>query len=308
MFSLPKGLTGARWWPHFLLTGAMFLFASDVIVGRLAADLDIPPLGLAFWRTAGAAAILTPFVGRELILQRHELWRCRGVLVVLGLTISVIGSAAVYSGLARTTALNGGVVTTAQAAITVILGWLLFRDRIGWRAAAGLVVAAIGVLAILCRGEVATLSAFEPQLGDLLVLIGVTGYALYVVILRRAPHISLFALLCVTSWLGALFNAPLYGWETVTDRAFAYTPETLAVIVWISLFVSIGAIGGISAGAMRVGAQVTGAYSYVRTVFVAALAVAVLGEAIAPFHLAGAALIIVGVLLVNLRRGAVKPD
>lgn len=306
MFTLPTGLTGSRIWPHFLLTGAMFLFASDVIVGRLAADLDIPPLGLAFWRTAGAAIILTPFVGRELLLQRHELWRCRGVLVVIALTISIFGCAAVYSGLAHTTALNGGVVSTAQAAITVLLGWLLFRDKIGWRAAAGLVVAAVGVLVILCRGDVGTLAAFKPQIGDLLMLVGVSGYALYVVILRRAPKVSVFALLCITSWLGAIFNAPLYAWEAMTDRAFAYTAETLAVIIWISFFVSLGAIGGISAGAMRVGAQVTGAYSYVRTLFVAALAVIVLGEAIAPFHIVGAALIIAGVLLVSLRRGSRK--
>jgi len=39
MFSLPKGLAGA-----------MFLIASDLIVARVAGDLDIPPLGLSSWR------------------------------------------------------------------------------------------------------------------------------------------------------------------------------------------------------------------------------------------------------------------
>jgi drug/metabolite transporter (DMT)-like permease len=310
MLPTRTSLTGAPWWPYAVLTFGMFLFASDVIVGRLAAETQVPPLGLAFWRTAGAALVLAPFVAREVFVQRRLLWQHRKVLVLLGLSISVFGGSAVYSGLAQTTALNGGVVTTAQAAIMALLGWLLYGDRVTGRQAAGLVVAAFGVLAIVCRGDIDALLNFTPHAGDLLVLLGVTGYAFYIVNLRRAPPVSVYALLCVTAGIGTLFNAVLYAAEAASGSPLIYTPETVAMIVWISLFVSIGAIGCMTAGALRLGSQIAAGFNYVRTLFTLALAVLLLGETISPYQVAGAALIVVGVVLMTLRqrrRVAVDP-
>lgn len=305
IFERAAGLTRAPWWPYLLLTAGMFLFASDVIAGRLAAGLDVPPFGLSFWRTLGGALVLTPFVAREIWLMRHVLLARWKFFCALGLSISIFGSAAIYAGLARTTALNGGVVTTSQTALTVFLGWVLFRDRISPRQGVGLVVAALGVLAIVCGGDIDALLALRPNVGDLLVFVGVSGYAFYVVVLRRAPAgVSVFGMLCVTSWLGAAFNLPVYLWGEMHGRPMVYSGEVIAMIVWISVFVSVGAIGCLTAGAIRVGAYVAGIFNYVRTLFVAGLAIVVLGEAVALYQVAGVALIVAGIALMMGRRRA----
>ncbi len=298
-----------RWWPYLLLGLGAFFLASDVIVGRSAGLLGLPPLGLGFWRVAGPALLLTPFFATEIYAKRALILRHWYVFALLGLSVSLFGGVSLYLGLSRSTALNAGVVSTAQAALTVFWGWALFRDRITPRQGVGLAVAAAGVLMVVARGDLGALLALRFNLGDLLIFVAITGFAVYAVVLRLTPRgLSLLAMLCVINWFGALFSAPLYAWEIRNATPFPYTPTSLAMIVWLSLFVSIVAIGCLTKGALMLGSYVAGVFNYVRTLFIALLAIAVLGERVATYHLVGVALICAGIYLMTVvrRRGATR--
>lgn len=291
------------WWPYLLMTLGVFFLATDVIVGRLADGRDVPPLGLGFWRAMGPTILLTPFYGRELWVKRTVVRRHWKILAILGVCIAVLGGSAVYLGLSLTTAMNSGVVLTSQSAVMAFLGWLIFRDRINAHQAIGLLIAALGVLVVIARGDVAILLGLQPQIGDLLVFAAVLGYSAYVVLLRITPSaLSPFARLCAVSWFGALFAAPLYIWESVAVEPFPYTTASLAMIAWISVAVSIIAVGCMTLGALAVGSYKSSMFFYVRTVFIAALAILVLGEAIALYHIAGTLLIFAGIYLMTARR------
>ena len=293
------------WWPYFLLTLGVFFLATDVIVGRLAGGVDVPPFGLGFWRVMGPALLLTPFQARALLARRAVVRRHWPILAVLGFCISALGGSAIYLGLGLTSAVNAGVVLASQSAVMAFLGWAIFRDRITGRQGVGLAIAAAGVLAVVARGDVGVLLALQPQVGDLLVFAGVIGYAAYIVLVRATPaELSPYARLCVVSWFGALFAAPLYAWETLAGTPFPYTPASLAMIAWISVAVTILAIGCLTVGALRVGAYASSQFFYVRTVFVAALAILVLGESVAAYHVAGLLLICAGIWLMQARRRA----
>jgi drug/metabolite transporter (DMT)-like permease len=298
-----SALAHRPWWPYFLLTLGVFFLATDVIVGRLADARAVPPFGLGFWRVMGPALLLTPFYGRELYAKRATVRRHWPILAVLGFCISALGGSAIYLGLSLTSAVNAGIVLASQSAVMALLGWAIFRDRIAGRQALGLAIAAAGVLAVVARGDIGVLLALQPRAGDLLVLAGVVGYAAYIVLVRVTPaDLSPYARLCVVSWFGALFAAPLYAWEAVWATPFAYTAASLAMIAWISVVVTIVAIGCLTVGALRVGAYASSQFFYVRTVFVAALAILVLGETVAPYHIAGLLLICAGIWLMQARR------
>ena len=296
-------LARQRWWPYLLLTLSVFFLATDVTIGRFAEGNDVPPLGLGFWRVMGPAILLTPFFGRELLAKRAVVARHWKILAILGLSMSVFGGSALYLGLSQTTAMNAGVVTAAQAAVMVLMGWLFFRDRINLRQGFGLAIAAAGVIAVVARGDVAVLLDLQLQPGDLLLFVAVVGFSAYIVLLRLTPpELSPFAILCAVSWFGALFAGPLYLWEIFYVAPFPYTAISMAMIVWISIFVSVLAVGLMTIGTLAVGSYISSMFNYVRTVFIAALAVVVLGESVALYHIAGVILIFAGIYLMTARR------
>ncbi len=301
--SLRVRVTRQIWWPYLLMTLGVFFLATDVIVGRLAQGRDVPPLGLGFWRVMGPAILLTPIYGRELYVKRAIIWRHWKVLSVLGFCVAVLGGSAIYLGVSLTTAMNSGVVLTSQTAVMAVMGWLFFRDQINTRQGVGLAIAAAGVLVVVARGDIAILMGLEFQIGDLLVFAGVLGYSAYIVLLRITPvEISPFARLCAVLWFGTLFAAPLYVWEIFHVEPFPYTVDSVAMILWISIAVSIVAIGFMTIGTLAVGAYISSMFFYVRTIFIAGLAILVLGEAIALYHVAGVVLIFTGIYLMTARR------
>lgn len=299
-----------KWWPYLLLTSSVFFLATDATVGRLAEGWDVPPLGLGFWRVMGPAILLTPFFGRELFVKRAVVARHWKIISILGLSMSVFGGSAAYLGLSQTTAMNAGVVLTSQAAVMVFMGWLFFRDKISARQGIGIAIAAAGVLAVVARGDIAILLGLQLQTGDLLMFVAVLGFSAYIVLLRvTPPDLSPFALLCAVSWFGAVFAAPLYIWEIYYVAPFPYTLTSVAMILWISSFVSIVAVGFMTIGTLAVGSYISSMFNYVRTIFIAALAILVLGEGVALYHVAGVTLIFGGLYLMTgrHRRSAVQP-
>ena len=72
--------------------------------------------------------MLLPFVGRSLWAKRAALREHWKLFLVMGVALGPFGNAAVYVAYHFTTAINGGVVSTAQPVATVLLSFLLFRD------------------------------------------------------------------------------------------------------------------------------------------------------------------------------------
>lgn len=292
--------------PYAVLTAAAFLLASDVIVGRLA-DGTTPPLVLAFFRCAGAAVLLLPFVGRELLSQRRVIAAAWRHFALVGLFGSIVGAGGIYTGLAMTTALNGGIVSTTQSALTVAIAWAAFGERIGRSEMLGLFVAAAGVLYVMVGGDFARLVAFEPHVGDLFVFVSVAGFAAYVVWLRRLPvGMSPMAALCVIMWWGSAFLAPAVVAEMLAGHVFVATAKTVGLALWSSIAVGIFAVGCLTAGTRMVGSYQAGAFNYLRTVFSLGLAIALLGERPQLYHGVGLVLVLAGLWLMLRRRRAVS--
>ncbi len=90
----------------------------------------IPPIGLAFWRWAGASLIVLPFVWRPL---------CRAVAaaaapsVAACLLLALLGVSGfntfVYLGLQTTTATNSVLIQSTMPVQILLLNWLLFARR-----------------------------------------------------------------------------------------------------------------------------------------------------------------------------------
>ena len=294
---------------------AATILASNHIISRWVQG-EMPPMGIGFWRLAIATAVLLPFVGRAVWEKRAILRRHWKLFLVMGVALGPFGNAAVYVAYHFTTAINGGVVSTAQPVATVLLSILLFRDGISRNQWIGVVIATLGVLMIISRGDLAVLTALEPNIGDLIMLAAMFGFAVHNVLLRRIPGDFTTAEILLTIQLFAMVVLlPIYILETIFYLPMPVTWESAAVMAWVGIAVAIVAVGFTNTVVLAIGANKAVMANYIRAVLTAVLAIAILGEQPQFFHLIAFVLVVVGVVLLGRGKrkasgpeGAAKPS
>ncbi|MCZ6510331.1 MAG: DMT family transporter [Alphaproteobacteria bacterium] len=138
--------------PYAMIIAAAMILASNHIIARYLNGV-VPPIGLVFWRMTIGSLVLLPFAARGVLIHRQLIRAHWKLFVVMACLFVPLGNGVIYVAYNFTTALNGGVVSTAQPALTVLLSWILFRDLINWKQSAGIFIAAFGVLIIITRHQ-----------------------------------------------------------------------------------------------------------------------------------------------------------
>ncbi len=285
--------------PYGMIVVASIILASNHIVARHLNGV-VPPMGLVFWRMAIGAIVLLPFAAPGLYANRALILKHWKLFVLLGVLFVPLANGIIYVAYNFTTALNGGVVSASQPALTVILSWLLFRDLINWKQGVGILVAAAGVFAILTRGDPAALLHLQFNIGDLMMIIATLFIAMHNVLLRLVPAaIRILPLLVVIQLTGLVVAAPFYIAETIFYRPVPVTPETIAAMLWVGVAVTVLAVGLTNTAVRIIGANKASMGNYLRAGFTAILAILVLGEQFQTFHAVGLVLVIGGVFLMT---------
>ena len=286
-------------WPYAALTLSMLFFASNQILGRIIPG-EVPPIGLSFWRWVLAGLLILPFTWRRLLEHIDLILVNIKLLLKLTFALVILGNTTIYIALHYTTAINAGVVSMTQPAVTIFLTWLFFRETVTRSQILGAVIAVFGVLVIILRGDMQALANITINIGDFWMLASVCGFAYYAVFLRQLPkEIPPLVLLNILQILGVLVLLPFYLWETAYVIPMEVNYTTIISVLWAGIIVAVAAMGLWNFGNQAVGANKASAFVYVRLLFITILAMIILGEVLQPYHVPAFAFIILGVYLVS---------
>ena len=281
---------------YAMLGMTMTFWAGNVIVGR-AVRGEIPPLMLAFSRWTLALLILAPFAWRRAVAQRALIRRHWGAILLLGLAGVAAFNGFLYSGLRYTTAANSLLLQGLIPTLVVIVGSVVFGDKAPWRQVAGIALSTLGVTFIVFRGELSEILRLRLGMGDLLVLCGCAAWAIYTASLRLRPPIDPLIFLFVTFAIGALAMGVGALSEAQAIAQMHWNTHMVAAIAYVAIFPSILAYMSFNAAVSHVGPGAAGQAISLLPLLGAVLAAMILGEPLFPYHLAGMALILGGVLL-----------
>jgi drug/metabolite transporter (DMT)-like permease len=285
-----------RYAPYAALLAAAALWGSNPILGRLVGPA-VPPLTLSWLRWLIVLIVLVPIVWTErraMLLAVRGHWR---ILVPLAAMANIPQSALVYKGLETTTAVNVGLLNSSIPILILVLGALFFARSVNWREAAGILLSLAGVLVVLFEGSMARLSALALNSGDLFAFGGMLTWAVYTLLLPRRPAMSLLAFVACMSAIGVTLCAPAVLAEILLDRAPVIDGQTVLAIAYIAAGPTLAGTLAYSYGAERAGPVHAGVFIHFMPVFASLLAVAVLGERLREYHLAGFVLVLGGALL-----------
>ena len=284
-------------YPYLLLFVQPIFMASNIIVARGGVEY-VPPVSLAFWRWLTVFLILMPFFFEEIIKKKKQFKNESLKLFFLGLTgCGVCGAFPFIAGMSTTMA-NMGIIYTSSPIFIILLSVLFFRDKINLSRILGLIICLLGVLTIICKGDLTFLINFKFTSGDLWMLGAAIGWAVYsIFLINWKSGYSLMARFTLIAFFGAISLFPFY---LIEESFFFNTSFNSNFIFWV-LFAAISP--GIIAFTLYtkvqkyVGASLAGFTLYIFSIYSAIYGIILFDEMLLSFHYYGAALVFIGVYL-----------
>ena len=284
-----------------LVLGALF-WGGAYVASRIATG-EMTAIAAALWRYVVAAIAL---VGISFALDRG-LPRLSGRqwvgVALLGATGVAIFNLCFMFGLERVTASRASLIMALNPAVTLLGAAWLLREPLTRRNAVGIAVALLGVLVVLSHGRPLTLLNGDIGIGDVVLLGCPVSWALYTLLgktmLKGLSPIAAttYAALTGTAMLGTVaavtgdLGVPTVSWRAWGAIAFVGFFSTAVAFVWF--YEAVRSIGPAR----------TSVFINLVPVSAITLGVLILGERVDVSIVAGGALIVFGVWLLN-RPGA----
>jgi len=281
------------WGASFVATKIALQYAAPTTVVWIRFAMGVVILGIAV------------ALSKQFSIPRGSEWGYFALLGFLGITFHQWLQS---TGLVTAQATTTGWIIASTPIFMALLGLVVLREYLVWSQVAGIVLAAIGVLMVVTKGDLSAVSAGNfGTPGDFLVLISAPNWAVFSALsrsgLKKYPSTLMMFFVMSLGWLftsllffagSGLRQIPSIPWDGWVALSFlGILCSGIAYIFWYDALQVLPV------------AQ-TGAFLYLEPVVTVVVAAFVLREAILLATLSGGITILLGVWLVNRPAASVK--
>ncbi|WP_242837268.1 DMT family transporter [Alkaliphilus transvaalensis] len=284
-----------------MILSAVF-WAGAFIGGKLAVE-EFPPFALTFLRFF-FASILIFFV---MVKYEKKDWRLKKedypTMVFLGLVGMVGYHILFFIALKHTTAVNASMIAAINPLVTTLLAVVFLKEGLTISKVVGILIALMGVVLTISRGDLSALLNFTFNKGDLIMLAAVSCWAIYSIVSRRV--MMKYSPLILTTYsfvLCTLFTLPFALWENPA----VYLKNTTALgwggVLYMAIFPSTIGYLVQQTSIKEIGPTRTAIFINLVPVFSMILSVLILKEKVTVSTLLSVLLIIGGVYLTTRKK------
>jgi len=273
------------------------LFWAGTFIATRVASQTFGPFTGAFVRYAIALIFLLPLA----FSQNRQLFRVDRkqlpVLLLLGFSGIFAYNFFFFKGLKLIPASRGALLVGLNPTLVMLTSAIFLKERITGRKVLGILISLLGVAIVISRGKLFTLLS-SLETGDLFMLGCPITWSIYTMAGRAALRHT--TPLQATTW-ASLSGSLMLLLFTGTESFPAHVPMK----VWVALSY-LGVVGTVIAfvwyydGINRIGAMRTSIFTNLIPVFAVLLSVIILKEQVSWYTWVGCAMVIGGVLFVNL--------
>jgi drug/metabolite transporter (DMT)-like permease len=282
---------------------AVFLFSIRPVLVKICYGMGVDPLTLLTLRMGLSApafalvALALRLRGGLAPVSRRDGW----LLVLLGFIGYYASSLLDFTGLQYIPAGLGRLILFAYPTLVVMLSWLLLGHRADGRQIGALALTYAGLGLVLGGSLAASAQADHVALGSGLVFVGAITYALYLVLgAQVVQRVGSMRFTAYATLVASLFCVAQFG-LTHSLEALQLPPAVWGYAVTMALGCTVIPLFLTAEALKRVGASdfaIIGALGPVTTL---AFGFIGLDEALGPIQVAGALVVLAGVLLVSGR-------
>jgi drug/metabolite transporter (DMT)-like permease len=289
--------------PYLLLSLASLFWAGNIVLARYVAG-HVPPLTLSCIRWVGTFLMLWPFARPHLRTDWPALRAHWPLLLLLASTGFAVNNALSYWAMQYTQALNGLLIQSSTPLFVALWSLVLFGVRLTAAQFAGIAISLLGVLTVLLRGDFVALASIQFNRGDLMFAGALLVFGLYSALMSRRPKVHQLSLISFCTAAGAVLLLPFAVWEYSTGSVLRLDLLSLLTLGYVIVFASTLAYLCFNRGISLIGPNRAAPFLHLVPVFGSVLAILLLGEKPQLFHLAGYAMVLVGVIIASRRVAA----
>jgi drug/metabolite transporter (DMT)-like permease len=184
----------------------------------------------------------------------------------------------------------------------LLIAWCFGLENIKPVQLISFAVALPGVVLILFRGSLETMTSINLVRGDIIVLIAMLGWTGYTLLeVRALSDVSFISRTCLYSAAGAAFSLPLCLREALQAPQTVFSARAFLTYLFLAIVPGIGAYTGFAFLGTKFGSVRASLINYVAPISMVILSILFLGEGPAVYHFFGGVLILAAVWL-SLRR------
>jgi len=281
---------------------ATLFWSGNFIIARELND-SVAPVSLAFGRWLVAVLVLFPFAIRSLIAQWEHVKKNLPYLSVTAFTGVTLFNTLLYMGGQTTGALNLALISITSPVFMVIFARIFYGESLTLYRAAGILLVAAGVIALITGGQPSRLLSLTFSIGDVWMLAGAMIFAVYsILVIRKPSQLGLWAFQLSTFILGLVLLLPFLAWEYAVAGPSVFDARAIYSVLYLGVFASLFSFLLWNQAILLIGVSKTGMVYYTLPIFSGVMAWYFLGERIGWLHLASGVLIVSGIVLANRQR------
>ncbi len=287
---------------YLLLTLSVLFWAGNFIVGKFATLFEIPPLTLNVFRWMSVWLILMPFTYKEIYNNLPYIKKNWFVISFMGLiTISTFNSV-VYFALNHTQVINAVLVLAAIPVATIVFSSFMNIEKTNSFQLFGLLLSIIGIGSIISNGDIQKIISLNFNKGDTWMLVCVITWALYSTLLKKNQFkFSQFTLIQLMVSAGLLFLIPQLFYEKSIGLEVNFNKAFFIILFYVVVFPAIAAYYCWQKGVEIIGPNRASMFIQLMPLFSAVMAIIIFREKFELYHFAGAAFIVSGIYLSNIK-------
>ena len=305
-----------RWWAYASLALSMSLVGSYVALSKPL--VLVFPVFLLAWLRFGIGGVAMGHWLRKPAGEPAITPRTRWLLFLESFLGNFLFSICMLFGVSLTTAVAAGVVMSSIPAVVAVLSWIFLRERIGWRSAAGIACAAIGIgLFSLQKVDSATAAIADTSgpwgisrtlLGNLLVFAAVVCEASYVVIGKHLTQgLGPKRISAIINLWGFALVTPLGLWAAWQFDFSGVSLPVWALLVFYGLAASVWTVWLWMTGLKAVPASQAGVFTVMLPISAAAIGVLFMGERLTALQAVAFGIALLGLVLATLPGRRTQP-
>lgn len=270
-YVIAKGLM-----PHFLIPGQIIFLRVSVAT-------------VSFW-------LIATFTRHEFVSRKDM-----PLMALSGLLGIAVNQILFFEGLYLTTPVNAAIIHTGCPVIVLIISHYLLSEKIRPFNVIGIVLGLSGALLLILYRQTTVFSG-NTHLGNLLILINITSYSFYLVLVK--PLMMKYRPLTVIKWVftyGLIFSLPFSVWSIPSIDFSKFTPYAWFSILYVVFGNTLLAYLLVTSALKYLSATTAGFYNYTQPVIAGFIAVWLGQDTIDAVKIISALMVFSGVYFINYR-------
>ena len=272
-------------------------------MGKAASLFEIPPFTLNFYRWTFAWLILAPFTLNEIFQKKNYILENINLIIILGITSITVFNSIVYFSLNFTQVISGVLMISTIPVMIIFFCWILKIEKTNFYQILGVIFSLLGVVVIVTKADLDKLLSLNFNKGDLWMVVAMFSWAMYSALLRKKKfELSQISLLQVIISTGLILLLPAYLIEMALGHQVNINLPFMLTLSYVVLFPGLVSFIFWIKGIALIGSNRSGIFLHLMPIFSTILAIIIFEEKFMIYHLIGAALIIVGIILSSRKK------